>query len=116
MKKLSWVMMGLTLGVAACAGNKPQDPQAKIPVVVRHPPEVPPARDEPRDQILRQNARQEIEQALSSNDEIIRAHGIEAAKDGLGTDGRKLVLRGLTDTSPVVRFTAAAAVGDLQLA
>lgn len=87
------------------------------PRPARRPIPTPPPRDEPVDQQLRQQARQLIEQfAVNPDSPIRRANAIEAAEKGLPRDvASPIVVRGLSDPAPVVRFAAAVAAGDLKL-
>jgi HEAT repeat protein len=64
---------------------------------------------------LRQQAQTQIETSLNSDDEVIRSNAIEAAQKGVGTAARKLILSKLTDPSPLVRFAACMATGELRL-
>ncbi len=109
---MTLVLAGLLVG--AC-GPKQQPPEAKVTKPIALPPTVPQARNEPRDEQLRTDAGNEIEKGLSSSDEIIRAHSIEAAQNGMGAAGQRLILRGLSDGSPIVRYASAMAAGQLRL-
>ena len=57
----------------------------------------------------------QIEKSLQSQDEFIRANAVEAAQNALGADARKEIIGKLEDPSPVVRFAAAMATGQLRL-
>ncbi|MFN4244134.1 MAG: HEAT repeat domain-containing protein [Tepidisphaerales bacterium] len=87
------------------------------PRPARKPIPTPPPRNEPVDQQLRDQARQIIEDfAVSPDSPIRRANAIEAAEKGLPREqAAPLVVRGLADPAPVVRFAAAVAAGDLKL-
>lgn len=80
------------------------------------PPAVPPKTAAPVDAALRERAKNEIINLARSNDPVIRANAIEAAQNGLGaTEAAPIVLAGLKDDKPVVRFAAAMAAGSLRL-
>jgi HEAT repeat protein len=64
---------------------------------------------------LRERARTEIERAFTSTDPVIRANAIEAAQDGMGLEARDLILNGLNDPEPLVRFASSVAAGRLRL-
>jgi HEAT repeat protein len=69
----------------------------------------------PIDPALQKSARAEIESALHSSDEIIRAHALETVKDVRLTDADQEVIAMLRDRSLLVRKSAAMVVGELQL-
>ena len=79
------------------------------------PPSYPPAQNVPLDPALQGAAKQEIMVALDARDPLIRAHAIEAVKDGIGASGADAIIRHLSDDSAVVRFAAALAAGELRL-
>ncbi len=62
------------------------------------------------------SAKRTLAELLTNNDEMIRAHAIEAAKDALGTAGRQVYLNAIKDRSSLVRFAAVMAIGDVRLA
>jgi HEAT repeat protein len=115
MKHKTLLLVAVTLLIAGCAGN--QKPQAQSrDLYARHElPPVPPVKNVPLDTQLREAARQEILKSANSSDPIVHAHGIEAAQMVLPSDAPYLILKGLVDPSPVVRFSAAMATGELQL-
>lgn len=79
-------------------------------------PPVPAKKDVALDPALRQRARQMLQQAATSEDAVIRAHAIESLKRTLKSDAKETVLQAMKDPSPRVRFAAAMAAGELQLA
>lgn len=80
------------------------------------PPEAPPAVATALDPALRARAKAEIVAAARSNDTVTRANAMEAAQNALGAaEGAPIVLGGLNDDKPLVRFAAAMAAGSLQL-
>src|SRR4051812_25728323 len=80
------------------------------------PPAVPAKQNVALDNDLRTAASKEITTAALAGDPLIRAHAIEGMKDGIGPAADKWVIRGLGDTSPVVRFASTLAAGELKLA
>src|SRR5258706_8525103 len=79
-------------------------------------PPVPPVRNVPIDQKLASEATELIKTSLVSSDRIIRAHAIEASRQTFREKAAEDIVRGLRDSESVVRFTAAMAIGDIQLA
>lgn len=63
-----------------------------------------------------QSASKVMTSALSSPDEVIRAHAVEAIGQSMGSRGADYVLRALSDPHPLVRFAAAMSAGDLRIA
>jgi HEAT repeat protein len=114
--------VGSVLAGAVLAGCA-QDAQKRGPTAVdrqipapKPAPAPPPARNEPLDPALQAAARAEIGSALSSKDDFVRAHAIEATQNTLKEGGRAVYLKGLTDPHAQVRFNSAIAAGQLGLA
>ena len=113
--------IGLALVVlvvaAGCGGGGRQGPKAlKVPPRAPEAPPVPPVQHVEVDPQLLVSARQEIAQAFQSNDPVLRANALEAAQDALDAPAaRDLILRGLGDGAPLVRFAAAMAAGHMRL-
>ena len=112
------VVTGVVLALAlltGCAGGS-----KKKQVRMNRPPEMPPAAPAPQavalDPALREAAKQEIMTAAGLNQPILRAHAIEAMKDTMGADAAPTIVKGLTDSSALVRFAACMAAGELRLA
>ena len=85
------------------------------------PPPAPPpgyhvADATPIDPQLQARARRELESALRSPDELVRAHALEAIADVGPAEPTPLVLPGFDDPSPLVRKAAAMTAGRLKLA
>ena len=59
------------------------------------------------------DARTTLLQAADSADPVARAHAMEAIARTLGAQAGDVLLEGLNDDSPVVRFAAAMAIGDV---
>lgn len=80
------------------------------------PPAVPPPTPSPLDNALREKARAEIVTASRSSDPVLRANAVEAAQLGLPREEAvPIVLAGLKDNGPVVRFAGAMAAGTMRL-
>ncbi len=84
------------------------------------PPKEPPIpraeRVEPLDPALRAAAVQELAALRQAPDPGIRAHALEAEREVLGAERASDYIEALGDPEPIVRFSAAMAVGDLKLA
>src|SRR5437870_4398584 len=114
-----WIFVGM-LAVGGCMGpERPADkdaapfrPKAAGPVI---PPPPPAPVGVEVNSGLRQAAKQELANALSSSDPLVRMHAIEAAKEVLGSGAREVILTGLKDPEPAVNFAAAVAAGELKL-
>src|SRR5213593_2704672 len=109
----SLALLLLSASLLGCAGQggkrvRPDRPPAP-------PPSYPSAQNVPIDPALQGAAKQEIMLALDARDPLIRAHAIEAVKEGIGAPGADAIIRHLTDDSAVVRFAAALAAGELRL-
>jgi HEAT repeat protein len=112
--------------IGGCAAPRPRDDSLDaadarqkvlktLPPAPR-PPEVPPKSEVALDPEVRQKAKEQIITTSRSNDPILRANAMEAAQMALGaTDAAPVVLRGLKDDKPIVRFAAAMAAGSLKL-
>ncbi len=93
----------------------------RTPNVVRQyrlpppPPAVPNRRNVRLDPALAAAARQEIIKAYSSKDPIVRAHAIEAMQTTVPAEMTAQITAGMSDPNPVLRFSAAMAVGLLEL-
>lgn len=112
-----WFVWYCVLGclLAGCGGKAVQKEK---PVVIPppKPPVPPPARvDQPIDLALRAQATGELNRAYHDPDEVIRANAIEATQRTLGIAAAPAILNALGDPSPLVRFAASMAVGELQL-
>lgn len=113
-----WLIPG---GVPAASGQElragDRSPVQVPPRPARRPVPTPPARDEPVDVELRQQARQLVEEfSTDSTSAIRRANAIEAAEKGLPREvAAPIVVRGLSDGDAVVRFAACIAAGDLRM-
>lgn len=88
------------LGCAAGGGTPEPAPPPKVAV----------------DANLREQARKVLELAMEHEDPVIRAHAIEGFKEALGSGARTEIVGMFGDKSPLVRFAAAMAVGDLKMA
>jgi len=123
-------IFALTLLLAGCGPGMPsQDFSSRQVKPPKPPPDYPPAKDEPLDPALRAAAEHEIEQAADSSDPVVRAHALEVMRTVANTPGaqstaagatggsawRAHILRGLSDTEPLVRFAASMAAGELKL-
>jgi HEAT repeat protein len=108
----SLLAAGLLLG---CQGRD-KHPEGFMPGAPKSAPAYPAAVNVPVKPELQKQARAQIDQALSSNDEIIRAHALETIKDLQLTDAGDAVYAALRDRSPLVRMAAAITVGELKLA
>jgi HEAT repeat protein len=87
------------------------------PGTAKRPPAVPDRKAIPIDNELRQRARDTIDRFSTHAYPVFRSNAIEAASNTLGADGaRAIVIRGLSDENPGVRFAACIATGDLRYA
>jgi len=78
-------------------------------------PPVPPRVPTPLDPMLKSKAEAEIASAARSTDPVTRANAMEAAQLTLGPGASDIVLSGLNDRAPLVRFAAAMSAGTLRL-
>ena len=64
---------------------------------------------------LTERAKSTLAELLTNNDETIRAHAIEAAKEAMGAGGRQVYINAIKDRSSLVRFAGVMAIGDVRL-
>src|ERR1019366_4693595 len=102
----------MTIGLAGCAAHGPAGGSA--PPVSKRPPLVPVMVAMPIDAGLNAQARRELDWALNSSDEILRAEALEELKDVNPPDAGTIILGKLGDNSHLVRKAAALAAGELQ--
>jgi HEAT repeat protein len=117
MKRISAsVVLLLAIGLTGCP-PKPKDPQAQgfMPGDPTPPPHYPKSVPMPVDPALQASAEQEIQSALHSSDEVIRANAIETLKDTHLPHADEQIIAALADKSLLVRKAAAMAVGELRL-
>ena len=100
------------IGLTGCAGSR----IGRMPDAPAPPPPPPPAKAQALDASLRQRAKEELAKDVDSNDAVVRANAIEAIQDSVGDEGKDAIENGLSDPSPLVRFSAAMATGTLRLA
>ena len=74
-----------------------------------------PQKTEPLDSELNNEARNELSTDLQSQDPEIRSHAIEAVSIAGGANHDAQIIEALKDRAPMVRYTAALAVGNLRL-
>ena len=79
-------------------------------------PPPPPRKDVPLDSTLVSDARQELQKAAASKEATLRANALEAMRDVPDPAFRQAIIGALEDEVPVVRFAAAMAAGELELA
>lgn len=127
MTNLRIALTGLTLGsiVAGCmappprtASNDGEQPKRVLREMPKPPtpPAYSPAAAVPLDPQLQTTARQQIITSSQSSDVVLRCQAMEAAQTAGGGDGAVVILRGLDDKEPYVRFAAAMAAGTSKLA
>lgn len=126
MTNLRLALMGFSLGsvVAGCmappqradsaGGDQPKRVLRAMPKPTP-PPAYAPAAAVPLDPQLQSTARQQIITSSQSNDLVLRCQAMEAAQTAGGGDGAIVILRGLDDKEPYVRFAAAMAAGTAKL-
>ena len=113
------LMAGLLTGIsqAGCSSSSPQG--GKDASALTHSsakvPEVPPFKAEPVDQKLRQRAQAQVKASANSPSAFIRAHAIEACRQALPVEGRSIILAGISDDVPLVKFSALVAAGELRI-
>lgn len=97
----------LCILLPGCAGptTPPPDPDRVEPLAPR---QVTPS--------LRDAARDELVKFLTATDEVLRTNAIEGVRETMGSGGRDAFLHALKDPSPMVRFAACMAVGEVRLA
>ena len=103
------------LGLLTGCGNPNEGPKQYTPPPPKPLPEVPPLKHTPIDKDLQNKARAEVDAAIQSSNEIIRAHALEALKDLKLPESPAIIVNALTDTSPLVRKAAALAAGEMQI-
>jgi HEAT repeat protein len=101
------------LALVSCRGQGHRIDEINRPVP--QPPAVPARQSVPIDPLLQGLAKQEIMTAMTSNSPLVRAHAVEAMKDGLGDAAAAPILKALGDEDPLVRFAACLAAGELRL-
>lgn len=107
-----WVLGCLVAGCGGKAGQK----EKPVFIPPPKPPVPPPAKvDQPINLALRAQAIGELNRAYQSPNDVIRANAIEATQRVLGAAGAQAVLNALEDPSPLVRFAASMAAGELKL-
>lgn len=106
------VALLILVGLVGCKHNQPLDHTTRPP---RLPPPVPAVKPTPIDAALQSQARQELDSALQSSDEIIRAHALEVVRQVSPADAGRIVVAALGDSSPLVQKAAALVAGELQL-
>jgi HEAT repeat protein len=114
------LVLGVTLLMPVallCGGGCKSKPQPKkIASAPAEPPKPPPRKNLPIDPGLQSQARHELDEALHSNNPILRANAVEAAQRALGAGAANQIIEALEDLDPMVRFSAAMAAGEAQVA
>jgi HEAT repeat protein len=108
------VLAALLVAVVGCESTEEKvekDPPRPAP-----PPGYHAAVPTPIDARLQAAARRQLESALRSPDELVRAHALEAIADVAPSGAAAMVLPGFEDPSPLVRKAAAMTAGRLRLA
>jgi HEAT repeat protein len=113
----------VSVGIAGVAlmGCMSRPEPGKVLPAPPPPPAYPAATAVPIDPALRAAAQKELAEASHAADPFVRAHAIEAAREVMGGVGsaasldQGIILRGLTDREPVVRFAALMAAGELRV-
>jgi HEAT repeat protein len=108
------VVAMFAFALAGCPHPHKSDNQGFLPGPPAPPPPYPQAVNMPIDPALQLAAKNEIDSAVNSNDELIRAHAIETLKDSKLPETEAMVLRSLGDPSRLVRKAAAYSAGELQ--
>lgn len=100
----------ISFTVIGCGGRARFDelPRKEIPAV-------PAKKDIRLDPALTERAGEELRQAAQSDDEVIRAHAVEALGRTVGIETKETILQAMKDSSARVRFAAAMAAGELKL-
>lgn len=122
-KALSILTMAVFTGcVAPPSQQQPNDPQDKemrakvlkeIPAAPT-PPQSPSETKMAVNEALRRDARDQILKSFQSSSTVLRCQAIEAAQNGMGTGAGGLIMAGLKDSKPLVRFASAMAAGTLK--
>jgi HEAT repeat protein len=103
------LLLALALGGCASAvDTKMPSPPPPVKPAPKYSPEA-------LDPALRIKARDELQAQADSPDQFLRCHAIEAISDVDPVNAAPIVLKGLTDTQPSVRFAAAMAAGKMKL-
>lgn len=108
-KAIGWIL-ALVLGGCASSRNDTKMP-VPPPQVARAPKYSP----EPLDPDLRSKAREELLAEANASDPFLRCNVIEAMSEVDPADAAPLVLKGLSDSQPAVRFASAVAAGQMKL-
>jgi HEAT repeat protein len=108
-RAIGWL---LALILSGCASTSSDTKTPIPPAPVRPAPKYLPTAIDPG---LRADARQELLAEANADDPILRCNAIEAMSDADPSDAAPMVLKGLTDTQPIVRFAAAVAAGQMKL-
>jgi HEAT repeat protein len=101
------------IAVAGCGGSGAK--HGRMPDAPVAPPPPPPVKAIAIDPSLRERAKAELAKDVESNDAVVRANAIEAIQDSVGVEGKEAIINGLSDPSPLVRFSACMAAGTLRL-
>ena len=113
--RIALVFSFVLLPVLSGCGGKAKSRQVRMNRPVPPPPKVPPRQNVPIDVGLQGYAKQEIMTAAVANNGLVRAHAIEAMKDGLGEAAGPAIIQALSDGEGIVRFAACLAAGELRL-
>jgi HEAT repeat protein len=108
-------LCALALLATGCAGGGGRAGGIEPP----KPKEIPlpaPPRDVPVDPGLQSAAKEVLNRSLGAQDPALRAHAIEGLRETQGESAAPQILPALADGSPIVRFAAALAAGELRLA
>ncbi len=113
-KAIAAIILGMS--IMGCASSRRDiPPGAKEVAPPRHLPLPPRPVPTSIDPSLRGKAKVEINEALSSGDEVFRANAVEAAQTGMGSDAAPVILNAMNDPAWVTRFAATMAAGKLKL-
>ena len=104
---LAMLATGCGAGGGGRGGIAPPKPQ-------EIPPPAPP-RDVPVDPALQASAKEVLIRSLGAQNPAQRAHAIEGLRETQGEAAAPQILPALADGSPMVRFAAALAAGELRL-
>jgi HEAT repeat protein len=107
-----WRLILVTIATALVTGCGPKPPKLyRAP----EPPAPPPRREVALDPSLAESARTHLLSAARSAEDLTRAHAIEGIKESMGSARRNAIIEAFVDPSPLVRFAAAMAAGELRL-
>lgn len=101
--------------MVGCGGPPRQQQRAQWTPNPRRAPAPPPIVHMPIDRKLQERAANELLAATQSNDEIIRAHAVEAVKRIGGEGSEEIILKALNDPAGIVRFAGAMAAGERRI-